>query len=795
MKKLLLLIPILLISIGLSGCDLFSQDQVDQISEEYCRDNPTSDVCQGDAVGFLEDEIILNIFNTILGQYDDYDNTTFCDDYFSVTNIDLLDSCRISRESLVPDEYSGFTVSDITKKDTLIDQDVYEITVVSADLLTELVFTISLVKVESITYINSWSYIYTLGDPGISGITLAYATTAFQDFIDDYLDESVPPEDICANFFTDDVAKCIEERNESFTRGFGVIIINVISLEDNLFEVEMHFTDNETTSPKTEFQKIIFTYDEEDNIIMKFIREQGGEEWLDAVDAFEIIRKFLEDYGDDLISDNQFNDMYFDNQMDLGFFTDRGLDLDDEITMNLISVEYSTEEPFDFLVVTLNRTYQGETKSTVVRLRVRDLDNEKYLFEILFDENYGLDQEVLKQFILDLIEDYQDPNLSDTTVCAIYFEHEYLEQCIQDRQAELSDGVLISLIGLYQADNFFEVEFEHSDGSDTWIEYIYANFYYNEYDELKIQFNELGFYEFNYDAALEFMNDLFSQYTNPDVTNFDACSRFFEDHSYDECIFRRQQEMIDGIQLDGFNLMHDGLGYTLEYYYSDSDGYEFSKHMQAYFYYNYNGELRVELFENFDLIPYEIVRPFTEQMVLEYNNFNFITSEDFCTKYFGEMEKMGCVEKRNQDIQDNIHLQLFMLYPEFDHYGIEFQYTDNDGYYWFEVVSAYFYYEGNNLKVEFGGEGPEQFPQDVAYEYFQQLLFAFGDKTLENTDFCNLYFPYMGGDNCVWDRAILPLEHISVYLDYMEYDGYMFETKVIFTNNYTSETWTEIFYL
>ena len=136
MKKLFLFIPLLLITFGLSGCDLISPEQADQISEEYCRENPTSEICQGDAVGDLEDEIIINIYNTILSQYNDPDITTFCEDYFSVTNVDLLDSCRASRESLVPDAYTGFTVSGVEKKNTLNTQDVYEVTVISEDLLT-----------------------------------------------------------------------------------------------------------------------------------------------------------------------------------------------------------------------------------------------------------------------------------------------------------------------------------------------------------------------------------------------------------------------------------------------------------------------------------------------------------------------------------------------------------------------------------------------------------------------------------------------------------------------------------
>ena len=127
MKKLFYFMMVILITIGLSGCDLISQEQVEEISEQYCRDNPEADICQGDAVGVLEDEVILNVFNRILDEYNDETNTTFCDDYFSVTNIELLDSCRESREDLVPLDFENFIVLGAEKKTTLSTQNIYEI--------------------------------------------------------------------------------------------------------------------------------------------------------------------------------------------------------------------------------------------------------------------------------------------------------------------------------------------------------------------------------------------------------------------------------------------------------------------------------------------------------------------------------------------------------------------------------------------------------------------------------------------------------------------------------------------
>ena len=393
MKKLFLIFTLVLITVGLSGCDLISPSQVEEISEQYCRDNPTSEICQGDVVGDLANDIILNVFNTILDEYNDESNETFCDDYFSVTNTELLDSCRASREGLIPENYIGYTVAEdgVKKKTTLSTQDVYEITVVSEDLLTEIVFTIGLVNVEGIMYINAWSYEVITNQHQDLDVPLEEAQAFFKQFITEYLDPNISSYDICNQYFGDRVTECIEERDASFGIGFDVSMEDMISEGDGVFEVKLTFTDTETYEPRIEFNLLTFKYDENGDIVMTFLHDEHSEEWLKANQALAVIEKFFEDYTDDTITNPLFNDLYFSNTMHEDFFGERNKAIEKGYVFSVVSVEDPTEEPFEFLILTMSRTYNDETETNDIKLRIRDLGSGRYYFDILFDEHQGID--------------------------------------------------------------------------------------------------------------------------------------------------------------------------------------------------------------------------------------------------------------------------------------------------------------------------------------------------------------------------------------------------------------------
>ena len=799
MKRLIFVISVVFLSLGLAGCDMISPEQVEEISEEFCRENPTSEICEGDLVGELEDEIILNVFNRILDEYNDETNTTFCEDYFSVTNTELLDSCRESKAGLIPESYEGFTVSDVVKKTTITDQDVFEITVVSEDLTVEIVFTIGLVNVEGIMFINTWSFESNETTPAEQDVSLEAAKAYFEEFIADYLDAEQTSYDVCTKYFGEDITGCVTDRDRGLDINFSVILNNMVeSSVPSIFDVELSFDDDEMTEVKIEFEKISFSYDEEGNIVMTFIdgeEEPPEENWLSAEDAFDVIAQFLADYNGYDVSHEVFNYIYFDDMMAWQFFQDRNIERDKGVALSVVLVEEPTEEPFEYLLVTMQRTFEGETKTMIVELRINDLGEDKYYFDILFENEAGkLDYDMLWNYMLNFVVDYQDTILTDQEICEQYFPDDELDDCMEHRSDQLASGVTITLNSLVEVEDYYKIEFEFDDGvEDPWIEEVFANFYYDDLGNLKVEFNDLGFDEIDYYFALSFMNNLVDQYSNYELPSYDVCIQFFEGHSYDECVVRREQEIADGITLDDFELFHDGYGYRVEYYYTDSEGLAFQKNLNAYFYYNEVGDLRLEFFEDFALIPYEVVLPFMEQLVVDFNNWGMDT-EYMCNYYFGMESALGCIEKRNEAITNNVTIALFLFGEEYDHYRVEFEYDDGENT-WYESMNAFFYYdEYENLKVDFKGDGPEQFPYDDAYNFFQQFLVDFSDPELLDSDFCTMYFPGMG-ENCLWDRSIMPLEHMQIQLNWMNYDGYMYETELEFINNYNNETWKTNVYL
>jgi len=793
MKRIFLIFTVALVSIGLAGCDMITPAQVEQISEEFCRENPTSEICQGDAVGDLEDDVILNVFNTIIDEYNDDTNTTFCDDYFSVTNPDLLDACRTSREGLVPEDFTDFndyTVIGVEKQITLSTQDVYEITIISEDLTVEVVFSIGLVNVEGIMYISSWSFEVNETSPTEHDVSLEDAEAFFEQFIADYVNPEISSEEVCALYFTgEDAEGCVDGRESSLALNIS-IIMNAIdaSTDPGTFDIELAIDDDDN-DVTIELAQVSFSYDEDGNIVMQFIHDEDPGEpdnWLDADDAFAVIAEYLDDYSDDAVSNDEFNAKYFEGYMDWDFFLNRNDDKTKGVTYTLIFVEDPTEEPLDYLVVTLQRNYEGEAKTIVVRARIYDLGDGTYSFDILFEEESGLDYDMLFAYMLDFTADYQDSEISDDDICQMYFPNDDLDECVAQRQEFMSSGVAISVLEFNIVREYYEVIFEYDVDGEVTTQSAFVNFFFDEDHVLHFEFSDLGFDEIDYYDALAFMQNFLFQYNNFGIPSYDVCVQFFEGDSYDECVMRREIEMEEGITFTDFELFNDGYGYQIDLHYQDALGETTTKHFEAHFYYDEDGELKLELFEHFELIPYEIIYPYLEDMVLDFNNLS-IDSETFCAIYFGPDTIPGCVEHREKVLSEGFSVSLSFLAPEYDHYRIELEYSIPGADSWFESFNAFFYFdEDDNLLVDFRGDGPEAFPYDEAYNYFQMLIADFSDPTMSDEGFCSLYFPG-SGDFCLWDRSLMPLEDMDISLVTFDFDGYSFVAQIMFENNVTGD--------
>ncbi len=100
MKKVMMIISVVAFVLTLSGC--FGSEEVDNALDVFCSDNPEALVCTNPEA--TRNEIVANMFNTMMTEFIEGTNERFCDDYFSASNPTLLAACKNDRFSLVPED-------------------------------------------------------------------------------------------------------------------------------------------------------------------------------------------------------------------------------------------------------------------------------------------------------------------------------------------------------------------------------------------------------------------------------------------------------------------------------------------------------------------------------------------------------------------------------------------------------------------------------------------------------------------------------------------------------------------
>ena len=154
MKRIFMMLSVLSLVILLSGC--FGSEEVDDALDIFCNDNPGALVCTNPEA--TRNEIVANMFNTMMIEFMDGTNEDFCDDYFSATNSALLDDCKNDRFSLVPEdiEYLSddivITTGDATNE--------YIVTTVYEDGSAGFVFTVEIVEEDGVIRFSEFSYEY-----------------------------------------------------------------------------------------------------------------------------------------------------------------------------------------------------------------------------------------------------------------------------------------------------------------------------------------------------------------------------------------------------------------------------------------------------------------------------------------------------------------------------------------------------------------------------------------------------------------------------------------------------------
>ena len=784
MKKLFLIITTLLISLLLSGCDLLGSDQVDQISEEFCRDNPTSEICNGDPVGALEDGIILGIFEKIIDEYNDLENETFCDDYFAVTNTELLDECRDHRNDLVPEDYTGYTVVDVIKKTTLSTEDIYEVNVISTDELTEIVFTIGLVSIEGIMYINLWSYDINTVEPQALVMTLAIAQEYFEKFLVDYLNIDIDSAVICSEYFADKpAADCIADRTESLAMGLTVTFEGITDTGEGTYEVELYFSDTDNPTPTLEFEDVKIDYDELGNIVMEFVDDDSDMEFLTDEEVFGVMQEFINDYLNESFTDQQLNDKYFDGTMDIEFFNRRATDIFEGVTLEVLSaVNPNGDDNFAFIDVGIRRINDGNIDDSIIQVRVKGFEDGTYYLELIFNEyleNYLNPSDayaVIAQFIID----YLDPGVSHEQLAEIYFDYNMMDlEFRDDREQDQIFNVtyeLISVVNYYPDDPsaYLEVEFIRTKEGES--ETIFVPMRVVELEEgryyIEVMFNGN---DSDYGMLYGFIEELLFQYLDDTFTDDMVCNYFFEGEDATKCLEDRQTEMleVDSIEFIGL-YFYDGM-YEVEFLFNFADDTIKLQDFKLEYYYNELDELKIRFIEEYSNFPYDEAWNHINNLVNDFNDPD-LDSITVCTTYFEEMDVEGCIEKRETDIMNNIFIAGFTLNEEYNGFVLELIYEDEFGYNWTEIIFAEFLYNiDNQLYVRFNGEYHELIHREMAWEFLIAYQNAFNDFGYDLDALCTDFFGDSSFQYCIDRREDAMINNLYIVInDLYEMDGMYF---------------------
>lgn len=421
MKRLLVFGLAILLSVGLAGCDLIPSEVIDVVSEELCREDPTNELCQLDSLNDLENEIILDLFNDILSNYTEDDLETYCEEYFSVSSTDLLDSCRLDKDTLFPMGIENFEAVSID-----LVGDNYEILMMDITTNQTYQFKIGIHggAIEGIA-IGAWSYLEVITEH--NGVNEMLLVEEIFSFIKDLEDTTKSNDDICAMWFDGEDNDCDSIANavRKFKAGASLSKkVNILDPDDDgdgllvgevSYEIDGHVT----------VLKIKFDLDNTGDELKLLIRDISiDEDMINEIDTEEIkhvIELFIEDLEDPSITTDEICAMWYDGKdNDCDGIADAvrkfkaGADLSKKV--NIMEPEDGFGHDLD---ASVSFDFNGHV--TVLKIKI-DIDNngdELRLIvkgsEVEFSPNPMIKTELER-----LISDLSNPDLTHVEVCSIW---------------------------------------------------------------------------------------------------------------------------------------------------------------------------------------------------------------------------------------------------------------------------------------------------------------------------------------------------------------------------------------
>lgn len=695
MKKVISLIVMSFLVLLLSGCDLVSPEIIDRATEELCRENPDNELCQSDGLADLEESVVLNLFNDMLVNYDDVDNTDFCDEYISITNVELLDSCRNDKSSLFPEDIEDYEAKSVT-----IEGDFYIVNLESKVDAEKLKFILK-TKVDGTSIlIDEWSF----GDSYIidEGINQDDVLSLLVLFVADLEDETVTDEAVCTTWYDgiDDDCDGIEDARRKFKAGADLAkTINILDpdSDDDTLIGEVSFTiDGHVTVLKISFDVEIVDGVLSLVIVDEDTDDDGFSDFVEGIEKDEIKRgleAFITDFVNPDITDEQICAIWYegiDNDCDdigedrLKFKAGAALskainvldDDDDGDGLIVAEVSYINNGHVTVLKIVLDvSTELEELKIVVIESDVfGDFDFYLTALESL---------ELFNGFVVD----YLNPLVTFEELNIMYFNGEMDKEFENQRLTDIEDGLIVNVLTtidpLMNEEGYFIIEVEFIiDGVSTYEE---VNIKPIRLDlAIIINFSDGGNYEdevFNITEVEELWLDFVEDYLDILVTFEDLNMMYFNgmlDAEFNEMrVFDLESgALITTISIKYSNPFPDSFfDIVIEI---TTDGMVTTEEIKIRV-----NRIDMALYLSFknignaDMIPYDEALTSINSYVAMYNDYS-IDSHTVCSSYIVDFQVDQCILERDSMITSNMIMSSFELYTMDDQYMVDFIFEDGD---------------------------------------------------------------------------------------------------------------------
>jgi hypothetical protein len=106
MKKLIMIVTVLLLTITLAGCDFLPDDQEEKVTQELCANDPNHELCDIDNLDQIEEQIVIELVQESLTKI----NGDGCMDILFAGNESLMETCENNPQDLIPEGVTSLEV-------------------------------------------------------------------------------------------------------------------------------------------------------------------------------------------------------------------------------------------------------------------------------------------------------------------------------------------------------------------------------------------------------------------------------------------------------------------------------------------------------------------------------------------------------------------------------------------------------------------------------------------------------------------------------------------------------------